>query len=63
MIYITSPNNRSMDIYSNNKISCFKVNLWEMLQVVPENWKVALKKIQYPYLWYKVRKDKNYFIG
>ena len=29
----------------------------------PEHWEVALKEIQFPHLWYNVRKDKNYFIG
>ena len=28
-----------------------------------EHWEVALKEIQFPHLWYNVRKDKNYFIG
>ena len=52
-----------MDTYPDNKISNFKVNLPEILQVDPEHWEVALKEIQFPYLWYNVRKDKNYFIG
>ena len=34
-----------------------------MLQVDPEQWEVALKEIQFPHLWYNVRKNKNYFIG
>ena len=29
----------------------------------PEHWEAALKEIQFPHLWYSVRKDKNYFIG
>ena len=29
----------------------------------PEHCEVALKEIQFPYLWYNVRKDKNHFIG
>ena len=33
MIYVTLPSNNSMDIYPNNKISSFKVNLPETLQV------------------------------
>ena len=52
-----------MDIYPNNKISSFKVNLSETLQVDSERWEVALKEIQFPYLWYNVKKDKCYFIG
>ena len=52
-----------MDIYHNNKISSFKVNLPETLQVDSEHWEVAVTETQFPYLWYNVRKDKNYFIG
>ena len=63
MIYVTLPSNSSMDIYPDNKISSFKVNLPETLQVDPEHWEVALKEIQFPHLWYNVRKGKNYFIG
>ena len=63
MIYVTLPSNSSMDIYPDKKISSFKVNLPETLQVDPEHREVALKEIQFPQLWYIVRKDKNYFIG
>ena len=57
------PRKCSIDIYPDNKISSSKGNLPESLQVDPEHWKVALKEIQFPHLWYNVRKDKNYFIG
>ena len=63
MIYFTLPSNRSMDIYPENKILSFKVNLPETLQVDPEHWEVSLKELQFPHLWHNVRKDKNYFIG
>ena len=63
MIYVTLPGTSSMDIYPDNKISSFKVNLPEILQVDPEHWEVALKKIQFPNSWYNMRKDKNYFVG
>ena len=63
MIYVTLSINRSMNIYPDNKVSRFKVNLPETLQVDPEHWEVALNKIQFPHLWYNVRNDKNYFIG
>ena len=52
-----------MDIYPDNKISSFKANSPEALQVDPEHWEVALKEIQFPYLWYNVKKYKNYCIG
>ena len=63
MIYVTLPSNNSMDIYPDNKISSFKVNLSETLHVDPENWEVALKENQFTHLWHNVRKEKNYFIG
>ena len=63
MIYVMLPSNNSMDIYPDNKISSFRMNLPEMLQVDPEQWEVALKEIQFPHLWHNVRKNKNYFIG
>ena len=44
-----------MDIYYDNKISNFKANSPETLQVDPEHWEVALKEIQFPYLWYNVK--------
>ena len=63
VIYVTLPSNSSIDIYSKNKISSFKVNLSETLQVYPEHWEVALKEIQFRDLLYNLRKDKNYLIG
>ena len=62
MICVMLPSS-SMDTYPANKISNFKVNLPETLQVDLEHWEVALKEIQFPYLWYSVRKDKSCFIG
>ena len=59
MIYVTLPSNSSMDIYPDNKISSFKVNLPETFQVDPHHWGVALEEIQFLYLWYNVRKDKS----
>ena len=53
----------TVDIYLDNKISIFKVNLSQTLQVDPEYWEVALKEIQFPHLWCNVIKDENYFIG
>ena len=50
MIYVTLPSKSSMDIYTENKISSFKVNLPETLQVDPEHWEVALKETQFLHL-------------
>ena len=63
MIYVTLPSSSSMGIYPDSKILIFRVDLPEMLQVDREQWEVALKEIQFPHLWYYVRKYKNYFIG
>ena len=63
MIYITLISNSSMDIYPDYKVSSFKVNLPEILQVDPEHLEVTLKEIQFPHLCYNVRNDKNYLIG
>ena len=62
MIYITLPSNSSMDIYPNNKNLSFKGKLPGTLQKDSEHWEVRLKEIQFPPLWYNVRKDKNCFI-
>ena len=50
MVYFTLPSSSSMDIYPRNKISSFKVNLLETLQVDPEHREVALKEIQFTHL-------------
>ena len=63
MIYVTMPTNSSMDIYPVNKILSFKVNLPETLQVDPDYWEVALKKSQFPHLWYNVRKKIILLVG
>ena len=63
MIFVTLPSNNSTDICPKNKVSNFKVNLPETLEVDPEHGEVALKEIQFLHLWCNVRKDKNDFIG
>ena len=45
MIYVTLHSNSSVDIYPDSKISSFKVNIPETLQMDPEHWDVALKEI------------------
>ena len=57
------PSNISMNIYPDNKISCFKVNLPGTLQVDQKQGEVVLKEIQFAHLWCNIRNDKNYFIG
>ena len=50
MIYVTLPSKSSIDIYSDNKILRFKVNLPKTLHV---------KEIQFRHLWYSARKELN----
>ena len=38
------------------------MNLSETLQVDPENFEVALTEIQFPHLWYNMRKDKYFLL-
>ena len=63
MIYVMLPSNISMNIYPDNNISSFKLNLPETLQVDQKQGEVVLKKNQFAHLWYNMRKYKNYFIG
>ena len=58
MIYVTLPSNSIFTLTTS-----FKVNLSEILPVDPEHREVAMKEIQFPYLWYNARKYKNNFIG
>ena len=51
-----------MDVYPKLTPN-LPLNLPETVHVDPEHWEIALKKIQFSYLWNNVRKDKNYFIG
>ena len=47
MIYVTLPSNSSMDVYTENKILSFKVNLPKTLQVDPGYWEVVLKRFSF----------------
>ena len=47
MIYVTLRSNSSMDVYPENKILSFKVNLPKTLQVDLEYWEVALKRFSF----------------
>ena len=58
MIYVTLRSNSSMDVYPENKILSFKVNLPKTLQVDLEYWEVALKRFSfliYGTLWEKTK--------
>ena len=54
MIDVTLLCNSCMDIYLDNKIPSFSVNLQEKLHADSEHWEVAQKEIQFPHLWYNV---------
>ena len=57
--YLTLPSNSSMDLYPDNKISSYKVNLPNTLHLDPLKWEVGLSEIQFVHTWYNVRKGKN----
>lgn len=57
--FLTLPSDSSMNIYPNNTVSEFTVNLPQPLDLSGE-WEVGLKEIQYPHTWNNVRsQDQN----
>ena len=62
IFYIVLPSNSSSYLFPNNKISSFKVQLSNPLQLDPSKWEVALSEIQLVHTWYNVRKEKNTLI-
>jgi len=60
--YIVLPSNSSMDIFPNNNIANFTVNLPAPLELDPTQWEIGLSEIQFPHLWYNVRDGKNVLI-
>ena len=59
IFYIVLPSNSSSHLFPNNKISSFKVQLSNPLQLDPSKWEVALSDIQLAHTWYNVRKGKD----
>ena len=59
IFYIVLPSNSSSLLFPNNKISSFKVQLSNPLQLDPSKWEVALSEIQFAHTWYNVRNGKN----
>ena len=57
--YVVLPSDSSMDVYPQNKVSHFKVNLTTMMNLDPDKWEVALQEIQFNHSWYNIRKGKN----
>ena len=60
--YIVLPSNSSMQLYPDNRISSFKVNLSNPLEFNSSKWEVALSEVQFLHSWYNVRKSKNIII-
>lgn len=60
--YIVLPSNSSMKLYPNNRISSFKVNLPNPLELNATKWEVALSEVQFLHSWYNVREGKNLII-
>ena len=57
--FIVLPSNASMNLYPDNKISKFKVNLPNTLNLDTKKWEVGLSEIQFQHSWYNVRDGKN----
>ena len=57
--FVVLPSNSSMKIYPDNRTSSFTVNLPKPLELDPAQWDVALSEIQYPHIWYNIRRNKN----
>ena len=62
IFYLVLPSNSSMGVYPDNKISNFRVQLPQPLQLDIMKWEVGLAEIQYPHVWYNIRKGKNLII-
>ena len=62
IFYIVLPSNSSSHLFPDNKVSSFKVQLSNPLQLDPSKWEVALSEIQLAHTWYNVRKGKNTLI-
>lgn len=58
--YLTLPSNSSMNVFPNNTLSDFTVNLPQPLDLTGD-WVVALSEIQYPHTWNNVRSLENVF--
>ena len=60
--YLMLPSNSSMDVFPDNTLSKFKVNLSQPIDLNPHNWEVGLAEIQFPVSWYNIRKERNFVI-
>ena len=60
--FMVLPSNSSMDLYPDNKVSNFKVNLPNALNLNASKWEVGLSEIQFQHTWYNVREGKNTII-
>lgn len=58
--YLQCPSNSSMDIFPNNTLANYTVNLDNALEL-NENYEVGLAEMQYPQSWDNVRKESNKF--
>ena len=59
--YLMLPSNSSMDVFPNNTLSNFKVNLSQPINIDPHKWEVGLAEIQFPVSWYNVRDGKKIY--
>jgi len=58
--FLTLPSDSSLDIYPDNTLSEFTVNLPQPMELEGE-WEVCLNEIQYPRTWNNVRHIQNHF--
>lgn len=60
--YVVLPSSSSIDVFPDNKISNFKVNLPNPLEIDVDKWEVALQEIHFNNSWYNIRENKNVII-
>ena len=59
VFYLTLPSDSSMNIYRDNKISSFCVNLPNPLELDSNSWKVGIVELIYPNLFENIRLGYN----
>lgn len=60
--FLILPSDSSMNLYPDNKISSYKVNLPNPVNLDPARWQVALQEIQFPNYWYNIREGRNVIV-
>lgn len=58
--YVTLPSNTGLNVFKNNTISSYRVNLPRHINLEGP-WQVALTEISYPHTWHNVPEESAYF--